>query len=419
MSTDNKKINLAELSDDEIMNLDPSELPEEEEEKEEHIDGDNKNKDNKDDKDESPKPGDDPDGDQSADDDDSGDDDSDDTDGADSEDDPPAGDDDGAGDTSGDESGGDGNDGDGSDESGKGSEDDQSSDDEPGKEEKDPTTDKTDYKAELAKVLAPFKAAKRNITVNTIADARRLMQMGVDYSRKMEAMKPYQRVLKTLERNNLLDIEKVNFLIDLDKKNPDAIRKFLKDSEIDPMDLDLKDDIDYRPNDHMVGDNELALDSVIDDIRGTDAFDRTVDVITNQWDTASRRILLDNPDVIRFINDHVDAGIYDMIADRLANERIFGQHKGLSDLEAYKAVGDAMHKEGKFEKPAPNGTSLNGDDSQDSQDLNGSDDSTEKDRKNRRKAASSTKGNATTGKKAPNFLAMTDEEIENFDINSL
>jgi len=128
--------------------------------------------------------------------------------------------------------------------------------------------------------------------------------------------------------------------------------------------------------------------------------------------------------VIRIINDHVEAGIYDLIADRLASERIFGKHRGLSDLEAYKAVGDAMHTEGLFDKPAPDGTSADGDTAtQDSQDLNGSDESEseeEKARKKRKQAASPTKGGkAASKKKVPNFAEFSDEQIEAFDINSL
>jgi hypothetical protein len=248
------------------------------------------------------------------------------------------------------------------------------------------------------------------------------MQMGVDYSRKMEAMKPYQKVLKTLERNDLLDIEKVNFMIDLDKKDPEAIKKFLKDSNIDPMDIDLEDNTGYQPTDHSPSDKELAVDSVIDGIRGTASFDTTVKVITEDWDTASRQLLLDEPDVIRIINDHVEAGIYDQITERLQDERVFGKHAGLSDLVAYKAVGDAMFDEGAFGDPGtptPPTPTPPAAAPQDEQDPKGSDESETAKRKARRKAASPTKGSAATKKKGPDFSKMSDEQIESFDIDSL
>jgi hypothetical protein len=411
--TAEKVVNLAELSDDEIMNLDPTALPEE--------DGvtETKKEDEKDDS----KPGEDPAGDQSATGEEEKDDDPEVTGGADAGDDSSDDDAGGADDTSAKEDDGDGKGEEADpDESGQHAEADQASGDSSEEKGKAKAPSKeVDYKAELAEVLQPFKAAKRTITPKSVADVRRLAQMGVDYSRKMEAMKPYQKVLKTLEKNNLLDIEKVNFMIDLDRKDPEAIKKFLKDSKIDPMELNLEDDSTYKPNDHAVGDDELAIDAVIDSIRDTPTFERTVDVISKQWDTASRKLLMDTPDVIRIINDHIEAGVYDQIADRLASERLFGKHMGLSDLVAYKAVGDAMHAEGVFGTPTPNVPAAKGTDTQDSQDpKKGSELSkAEKKRIAQKKAASSTKGNAAPGKKAPNFAKMTDEEISKFDASSL
>ena len=282
----------------------------------------------------------------------------------------------------------------------------------------DESTKTLDYQSEFAKVMAPFKAAKREIKIDNVDDARRLMQMGVDYAQKMQAMKPYRRVLKTLEKNDLVDVDKVNYLIDLSKKNPEAIKKLLKDSEIDPMDLNIEDDNNYLPNDYMLGDNEIALDDVIDEIRNTPAFDQTVNVITKQWDTASRKLLLDNPAIIRTINDHVGEGLFEQIADRMQTERTFGRLSGLSDLEAYKMVGDAMQENGLF-KFKSNGSSSTGNTTQGYSQDSGSSSAEAENLRNRKRAASPTKGTASTGKKVPNFLTMSDEDIEKFDIYSL
>lgn len=277
-----------------------------------------------------------------------------------------------------------------------------------------------DYKAEFSKVMAPFKAAKREVQVKTTEDARRLMQMGVDYSRKMEAMKPYQRVLKTLEKNDLLDGEKINFLIDLSNKNPDAIKKLLKDSEIDPLDLSLEDNTEYQPNDHSVPENVMALEEVIESIRPSPSFDRTITVFRDEWDTASKNVLDDNPKVLRYINEHMDAGIYDMIADRAANDKLFGRADGLSDLEAYKQAGDALYEEGAFNVPAPNASTPNGTTNQGSSQDSGSRSANNAENlRNRKRAASPTRGNASAKKETPNWATMSDEQIEKFDISSL
>jgi len=275
------------------------------------------------------------------------------------------------------------------------------------------------YKEEYEKFMAPFKAAKRQIKPDSPEDMRRLAQMGADYSRKMEAMKPYQRVIKTLEKNGLLDIEKVNFLIDLEKKNPEAIKKFLRDNDIDPMRMDLESDTEYKPTDHMIGDKELELDAVLDEIRDTPPFTRTVKTITEDWDSASKQVLMGNPSIIKDINEHIGNGMFDQVIAQMEHERTFGRLKGLSDLEAYKTVGDAIHAAGGFNQPNQSGTSTSGNTNQDFSQDSGSRFSKEDELRNRKKAASPTKGNASTGKPKLNLAAMTDEQIEKLNPASL
>ena len=87
------------------------------------------------------------------------------------------------------------------------------------------------------------------------------MQMGANYNKKMAALKPNLKLLKLLENNGLLSEEKLSFLIDLDKKNPDAITKLVKDSGLDPLEMDVSKS-DYKPNTYTVHDREVELDSV-------------------------------------------------------------------------------------------------------------------------------------------------------------
>jgi hypothetical protein len=273
--------------------------------------------------------------------------------------------------------------------------------------------DETDWKAEYESLMAPFKAAKRMVTPKSKEDLRRLAQMGFDYTRKMGEMKPHLKVLKTLEHNDFMDLDKINFAIDLMKGNPEAIKKFLKDHKIDPIELDLEGDVDYKPTDHAVSDGQLALDEVLDSIRDTESFPRVANVITKEWDKASQDTLLDNPEIIRFINTHMEQGFYDQISEKLAYERSLGRLSGLSDLDAYKAVGDAMQANNEFKPVNGQGTTPTKQTTQGhSQDPEGSDASKD-DVDARKRAASPTKGTAGAGKApTPNFLGMSDEEFE-------
>lgn len=206
-----------------------------------------------------------------------------------------------------------------------------------------------DYKAEYERLMAPFKANGREVRVKNADDAMALMQMGVNYNKKMAGLKPYLKVIKTLENHGLMDENELAFLIDLKHKKPGAIEKLMKDSGIDPMDLDADKADSYSPGSYTVDDREIELDQVIEEIKDSPSFARTVDVVSNRWDAKSKEELAKFPPGLRIINSHMDSGIYDLIMNEVENERTFGRLQGLSDLEAYRQVGDQLQARGAFE----------------------------------------------------------------------
>ena len=208
-----------------------------------------------------------------------------------------------------------------------------------------------DYEAEYKKLFAPFRANGREMQVKSAEDAIALMQMGANYNKKMAALKPNLRLLKLLENNGLLSEEKLNFLIDLDKKNPDAISKLVKDSGLDPLDMDVSKS-EYKPNTYTVDDRELELDAVLEQIQDTPTYAQTIDIVSNKWDGPSKQVIAQYPQLLEVINDHLARGIYPLISAEVERERMFGRLKGLSDLEAYRTVGDAMNARGAFNQLA-------------------------------------------------------------------
>lgn len=206
-----------------------------------------------------------------------------------------------------------------------------------------------DYKAEYERLLAPFKANGRDITVKGVDDAITLMQMGANYNKKMAALKPNLALLKMLENNGLLSEEKISFLIDLEKKNPDAINKLIKDSGIDPMDIDAEKASGYKPTAYRVDEREVELDQVLDEIQETPSYNRTLEIVSKEWDAKSKQTIADSPQLLKVINNHVQSGIYDLISKEIESERVFGRLNGLSDIEAYRQVGDSIQARGGFD----------------------------------------------------------------------
>lgn len=209
-------------------------------------------------------------------------------------------------------------------------------------------TSAVDYEAEYKRLLAPFKANGRDIQVKSVDDAIALMQMGANYNKKMAALKPNLKLMKLLENNNLLNEEKLSFLIELDKKSPDAVNKLIKDSGINPLDFDAEKAGEYKPKIHAVDDKEIDLDTVLDEIQDSPAYNRTLSIVSKQWDGASKQVIANSPQLLKVINGHVESGIYDMISQEMESERMFGRLNGLSDIEAYRQVGDAIQARGGF-----------------------------------------------------------------------
>ena len=205
-----------------------------------------------------------------------------------------------------------------------------------------------DYKAEYEKLLAPFKANGRDIQVDSVEDAVALMQMGANYNKKMAALKPNLKLMKMLENNGFLSEEKIGFLIDLGKKDPAAISKLVKDSGVDPMDLDAEKASAYKQTAYAVDDREMELDTVLDELQGSPAYTRTLDVVSNKWDVASKQVVAQSPQLLKVINDHVASGIYDLISTEIEKQRMLGRLNGMSDIEAYRQTGDAIQARGGF-----------------------------------------------------------------------
>ena len=206
-----------------------------------------------------------------------------------------------------------------------------------------------DYKAEYEKLLKPFKANGRDIQVGSVDDAIALMQMGANYNKKMAALKPNMNLMKMLENHDLLSEEKLNYLIDLSRKDAGAINKLIKESGIDPLTLDTEKADGYTPKSYKVDEREIELDMVLEQIQHSQAYPKTLEVVSKQWDPASRQVVANSPQLLKIINDHVDRGIYDVISAEVERERIFGRLNGMSDIEAYRQVGDLIQARGGFD----------------------------------------------------------------------
>lgn len=202
------------------------------------------------------------------------------------------------------------------------------------------------YEAEHTRLLEPFTANGKQIKVDSVDEARRLMSMGAGYHKKMASLKPILKVAKLLEQNGLMDETKINYLIDLHTKQPAAITHLLKDANIDPHEVDMDTDVQYTPQARTVSDKELQLDEVLENIQDSPTYSRTLTVITKEWDAQSQSVLVNSPQLISTINEQVSNGDYDQVTALVERERALGNLLGMSDIDAYYTLGDQLARKG-------------------------------------------------------------------------
>ncbi len=262
------------------------------------------------------------------------------------------------------------------------------------------------YEEFYARVTGKFKANGKEIQVTSPEDIVSLMQQGANYSKKMAAIKPVMRVGKLLEENQLMDEEQLNYLIDLHNKKPEAIAKLLKDSDIDLYDFDTSKGDNYIPTPRQVVEPDSALTAVLEDLQqSSQTFSRTIGIVGNDWDEDSRALLAQHPELIRILDNQVADGTFDRVSQAVQYERMMGRLPGVSDLEAYRMMGERLYSQNSVQQPSTAASAQQP--------------ATPVPSNDRRKAAALPRKEATDTYKADfNPLAVSDEELLKIAMNN-
>lgn len=199
-----------------------------------------------------------------------------------------------------------------------------------------------DYKTLYEQIIAPFKANGKTITLKDPAEVIQLMQMGANYTRKMQELQPHRKMLMMLQTAGL-DESKLSYLIDLDKKDPEAVKKLVKDAGIDPLDIDTTKESGYRPGSHELTDDDVAFRSTLDDLSQTPEGQSTIVEVNNKFDASSKEELWRQPEILQIIHSQRESGIYAMITEEMDRQKTLGKiPASLPFLHAYKMVGDEL-----------------------------------------------------------------------------
>ena len=219
--------------------------------------------------------------------------------------------------------------------------------------DKEPTkvdNQEVDYKSIYEQVFKPFKANGKEITPKSVEDIISLMQMGANYTKKMQLMAPMKKVVQSLD-NAKIDEQELNFLIDVSKGDKEAIKQLLIKHKIDPLEIDLDGDNTYSPKNNIASDEDVEFNDTLMDIH--DSLPRIQEILNNTWDDNSKKAILKDPRLMRALHEEVQMGRFDEVQKRLEAEKTFGRYRGISDVDAYIDLVTKMEQERMKTKTQP------------------------------------------------------------------
>ena len=270
-----------------------------------------------------------------------------------------------------------------------------------------------DYESQYKKIVGtPFKANGKEITVDSAEDAIKLMQMGANYHKQMQQLKPAKRIIAMLEQAGMLDENKLNHAIDIMNGNSAAIHKLIQERNIDVSDLYSDSEVDYTPNQHQVTDERIELDTLFNELNSTSHGQRVLQEVAGTWDEKSRYTIGQTPEILRLLSNQVESGIYDVIVAEVDKQRMLGNIPANAPmLQAYEQVGKYLQANGRL---IPAGSNVGKVPTQQSKEFKQHQATVPSNGSNTRKRVANTARSSTSSisTQMDNVFAMSDEDFK-------
>jgi hypothetical protein len=141
--------------------------------------------------------------------------------------------------------------------------------------------------------------------------------------------------------------EKFNFAMNLLDGDTEAIKKHLKEFDIDPMEMDLED-INYQEKNQLPNDIELAFDDILENAHNNGVDKQVMGVINNDWDDQSVVELLNDPQNGSDLVSHISSGAYDLVTNRMRENKmtdVNGTYSNKPTIEQYRQAASELEDE--------------------------------------------------------------------------
>ena len=212
----------------------------------------------------------------------------------------------------------------------------------PSDEQQETEPTEIDYKKFYETVTQDFKASGKVIPgVKEPEKFIKALQMATDYALKTAALKPALKRVKMLDG---ISDEEFTEMLDFRKRNPEVIKKAIKEANLDPIDLDL-DQINYVPQAKVISDDEYEYGETVQELAKDTKFAYTRELILNNLDSKSKEVILTNPVALRALHEEVASGRIEQIQAHALQLKTFGNYKNVPDLELYAMIANEMDKQ--------------------------------------------------------------------------
>lgn len=185
------------------------------------------------------------------------------------------------------------------------------------------------------------------VEIKSVDEARRLMQMGIDAHKSQKGMTEFRKTQKLLETHKISQAD-LNMLIDIKLGKAKAVTALAKSAGIDMDAHQYEEEGEYLAGDYSYSDDEIQFEDTIKRMQATPTFDKTMQVVRQEWDDKSRSDIVSNPQLLENLNTHMGNGVFEKVMGEVQRARIFGGLEGMSDLDAYNKVGQVMAQRGEF-----------------------------------------------------------------------
>lgn len=201
-------------------------------------------------------------------------------------------------------------------------------------------TTQIDYKAFYEAVTQDYKASGKTMPgVKEPEKFIKALQMATDYALKTAALKPALKRVKMLEEVSDEDLAE---MLDFKKRNPEVIKKALKEANIDPVELDM-DKVNYVPQVQMISDSEYDFRETVDELAKDAKFNDTRQLILSGLDAKSKELALTDTKVLKALHQEVVSGRIEQIQAKALELRTFGSvDSSITDLELYATIARQM-----------------------------------------------------------------------------